>query len=86
MVPVREEETQVACYAGARYPERPRSFSYRGRRLNVAEVERRERTPDELRFLIRVADGRRFWLVYELRGDTWRVQPLPGTQQRGGSL
>jgi hypothetical protein len=69
--------TEVTCYAGARYPERPRAFVYRGERLEVADVERRERTPCELRFRVRVVDGRRFWLSYDEAHDAWDVRRNP---------
>ena len=67
-------KTEVTCYAGARYSERPRAFVFHGERLEVIEVERRERTPRGLRFRVKVADGRRFWLVYDEGEDTWDVR------------
>lgn len=68
-------KTEVTCYAGSSYPERPRSFLCRGERLAVAEVARRERLPRELRFLVRVPDGRRFWLTFDQSRDVWDVRP-----------
>jgi hypothetical protein len=64
----------VTCYAGARFPERPRSFSYQGKRLEVAQVEHQERTPRGLRIRVRVADDRRFWLTYDQVHDAWEVR------------
>jgi hypothetical protein len=64
----------VECYAGARYPERPRAFVHRGERLTVAEVEGEERTPRGIRFRVRVTDGRRFWLFYDEIDEDWDVQ------------
>ncbi len=68
-------ESNVECYAGARYPERPRTLVYEGERLEVAAVEGRERTPRGLRFRVRVSDGRRFSLFYDEARDVWEVRP-----------
>jgi hypothetical protein len=68
-------ETRVECYAGARYPERPRAFLYEGDWLEVAQVEGQERTPRELRFRVRLSDGRRFLLLYDEIRDAWQVRP-----------
>jgi hypothetical protein len=68
-------ETAVECYAGARYPERPRAFLYGEEWLEVMEVEGQERTPRELRFRVRVSDGRRFLLLYDEIRDAWQVRP-----------
>jgi hypothetical protein len=76
-------KTDVTCYAGTRYPERPRAFSYGEQRLDVAEVERRERTPRGPRFRVRVADGRHFWLSYDEARDVWSVGPMPPPPQKG---
>jgi len=73
----------VECYAGCRYPERPRSFLWEpstelkpgGERVVVEEVERQWRTPDGPAFRVRAADGRRFTLAYDEAADAWDVQP-----------
>ena len=75
--------TEVRCYAGTSYPERPRAFLYRERWLAVAEVARRERTPGGLRFWVRVADGRRFRLSYEEATDAWDVRPSRRPPEQG---
>lgn len=67
----------VECYAGHRYPERPRAFVWEGARVVVEEVERRWRTPNGLAFRIRAADGRRFTLTYDEAADAWNIQPRP---------
>ena len=69
----------VSCYAGSRYPERPRAFLWEGQWLEVAEVERRWRTPDGPVFRVRSSDGRRFALAYEEAGDNWIVEPIVRT-------
>ncbi len=63
----------VACYAGERYPERPRAFSWEGERLEVTAVERQWRTPDGLTFRVRTSDGRRFTLTYDETDDAWQI-------------
>ncbi|MBS3783011.1 MAG: hypothetical protein KGY78_01065 [Anaerolineae bacterium] len=78
--------TDVTCYAGASYPERPRAFTYREMRLQVTEVERRERTPRGTRFRVRVADGQRFWLSYDHGRDAWNVRPLRRPPDQGDGL
>lgn len=69
-------ETRVECYAGASYPERPRALLVDGKRLKVAEVEHRKRTPGGLTFRVRTCGGRRFSLFYDEIHDSWDVQPL----------
>jgi len=70
----------VECYAGHRYPERPRAFWWEGKRLKVGEIERRWRTPAGLTFCVRSAvdDGSegtaRFILTYREAADTWEVR------------
>ncbi len=66
----------VECYAGTRYPERPRAFVHDGERLAVTAIERQERTPDGLRFRVRGSDGGRYLLAYDERRDAWDVQRL----------
>jgi len=76
---------EVTCYAGASYPGRPRAFLYHGQRLEVAEVVRRERTPRELRFHVRIADGRQFWLIYAQDADVWEVRLSRRPPKQGDS-
>lgn len=78
-------ETAVQAYAGTLYPERPRAFVYRGERLEVIDVERRERTPEGVRFRVRTADGTRFWLVYDEGRDAWDVVPVRRAPREGES-
>jgi hypothetical protein len=68
-------ETLVECYASARYPERPRAFIWKRERLEVAEIERRWRTPVGLAFRVRVVNGRTFTLTYDETADAWDIQP-----------
>ncbi|MBN1402316.1 MAG: hypothetical protein JXA74_15860 [Anaerolineae bacterium] len=67
-------QTQVECYAGTRYPERPRAFVWQGERLAVERVEREWRVPGGLAFLVRAADGRSFTLTYREAQDCWSIE------------
>lgn len=67
--------TIVECYAGYRYPERPRAFVWEGERVAVEEVERQWRTPAGPAFRVRAADGRRFILTYDEAAGAWDVRP-----------
>ena len=66
--------TTVECYAGHRYPERPRAFLWEGERVLVEEVERSWRTPAGPVFRVRTFGGRRFTLAYDEAADHWDVQ------------
>jgi hypothetical protein len=68
----------VECYAGHRYPERPRAFLWEGQRVAVEKVEREWRTPVGPVFRVRTGDGRRFTLAYEEATDGWHIQPVGG--------
>jgi hypothetical protein len=71
----------VECYAGSRYPERPRAFTWAGQRLEVAAVVRQWRTPAGLVFDLSTTDGRRFLLSYDEAADVWKVRPVSGASQ-----
>jgi len=62
---------QVECYAGFRYPERPRIVVWRGERLAITTVEQQSRTPSGLVFQVRTAGGRRFVLAYDEEKEEW---------------
>ena len=71
----------VECYAGYRYPERPRAFLWGGKQVAVEEIEHSWRTPAGPAFRIRAADGRRFTLAYDEAADKWNIrlcQPQTG--------
>ncbi len=67
-------DATVECYAGHRYPERPRAFLWEGERLPVEEIERQWRTPSGLAFRVRAADGRCFTLAYDEAADAWDIR------------
>ncbi len=64
----------VRCYAGGRYPERPRAFLWAGTWLEVEAVESEWRTPTTLTFRVR-ATAARFDLSYTIPTATWAVEP-----------
>ncbi len=66
--------TTVECYAGHRYPERPRTFLWEEERVAVEAVEHSWRTPSGPAFRVRTADGRRFNLAYDEATDAWDIQ------------
>jgi hypothetical protein len=71
----------VECYAGSRYPERPRALLWERERMALEEVERQWRTPRGLVFIVRTVGGRRFRLTYDeatgaVHSGAWRVQAL----------
>jgi hypothetical protein len=66
--------TIVECYAGYRYPERPRAFLWEGERMAVEEIEQQWRTPAGPAFRVRTADGHRFTLTYDEAAGDWDVQ------------
>jgi len=68
------ETVNVECYSGGRFAERPVAFTWRGERFSVEAVERAWRTPDGLAFVVHVADGRRFKLVYTIASDQWTLE------------
>ena len=65
----------VECYAGYRYPDRPRAFVWEGERVTVEDVEQQWRTPDGLTFCVHTVDSRRFTLAYDETTGDWQVQP-----------
>ncbi len=67
-------DPEVACYAGAKYPERPRAFTWEGERLAVEKIVAASRTPEEIRFYVRTPGGREFVLAYHCASDQWRIR------------
>lgn len=83
-----ETGVTVETYSGYRFGERPRAFSWQGRRYDVLEVERRWRTPQGAGFVVMAvsaaegsepaagADDRsagRWELTYDEVQDTWHI-------------
>ncbi len=63
--------TEVRCYAGTRYPERPIAFRLEGRWLNIARVEQQAHTPEGLWFDVMTEQGERYRLTWIERWDMW---------------
>ncbi len=72
-MPPSEETSEVRCYAGAAYPERPLAFCWHGAWLDVVQVLAGGRTPAGVSFLVLAADGRRYRLVWDQVADRWTV-------------
>jgi hypothetical protein len=66
----------VECYAGSRYPERPRAFTWDGQRLEVVAIVRQWRTPAGPVFDVSTTDSRRFFLSFDEAADVWQVRPV----------
>jgi len=69
------EPPDVECYAGASYPERPRTFNWEGSACTVDTVFKRWNSPDEQGFFVRTTEGSFFNLIYLRQEDTWRIEP-----------
>jgi hypothetical protein len=68
--------SDVECYAGSSYPERPKAFQWKGQRYHVEEILQQRREPDGVGFLVRCdPDERRFDLFYSSVEDQWRITP-----------
>lgn len=70
-----QTETQVACYSGHTYPQRPLAFEWEGRRREVASMEAEWRTPEGKGFRVTTAAGMPFELFYRAAQDDWAVLP-----------
>ncbi len=65
------DDLRVGCYAGQRYPERPQWVELDGEHVDVASVEREWREEERLAFAVRLGDGKRLLLYYDLNDDLW---------------
>jgi hypothetical protein len=70
-------ETQVECYSGYRYGERPRAVYWQGARLEVKTVLERWRGIDGNCFKVLTVDGQIFQLCYSEDLDEWWVDATP---------
>ena len=79
---------EVACYAGARYPERPQRVTWRGAQRDVLAVEREWQEPGKRCFLVRLVrsadsapggeDDLVLRLCYYERNDRWTAAEVGG--------
>ncbi len=66
----------VKALASASEADRPLAFVYAGQRYRVAQVIRRDRTPQHLVFIVRCSTGAAFRLTYHLSSADWQIYPL----------
>ena len=65
----------VWCYSGYRVDERPARFRFQSVIYQIRDIKRFERTPEEERFVVEVADGRIFLLRHS--GDQeWNIAEI----------
>lgn len=68
--------TNVKCYAGSSYPEKPRSFDWQGQQYIVVEILSQNRLPADMVFIVRCTPGNStFSLTYKIPEDEWKIQP-----------
>jgi hypothetical protein len=71
------EDLAVKCYAGYKYPEKPKSFTYLGRDYLISEIVKsyHEEKGGERRFvyLVKTEEGEKFTLIYDLTSTTWSL-------------
>jgi hypothetical protein len=68
-------ETQVECYSGVEYAERPTAFDWQGQRLAVDEVLQRWRTPGFKCFRVRASE-QTFELRYDEHTGDWQIEMI----------
>jgi hypothetical protein len=68
--------TDVECYSGSRYGERPVSFEFIGRRHSVKDVTRTWRSPEGLHFRVTTEEEERFELTYHEGTGEWSIADL----------
>jgi len=56
-------------------------LTWQGERLSVESVERAWQTPGGPVFTVRVTQGRRFELAYDVSQDQWSVRPIENLEQ-----
>jgi hypothetical protein len=66
----------IHCHSGFEYAERPVTFFWEGRRLDIHSIEGQWRVPEGKCFRVGTQDGNRFDLVYDEMIDQWRVNPV----------
>jgi hypothetical protein len=81
-MPPVEEPVEVACYAGARYPERPLRVTWRRVQRLVVEVEREWLEPGRHYFQVRLEGDLSLTLCYDEPNDRWTCLPPRGPSRR----
>ena len=76
------EPTQVTCYSGRTYADRPASFVWQDKQYEVKEVEREWQEPGQKHFVVTARgekgekDDKRFELCYIEQDDIWWLKEL----------
>jgi hypothetical protein len=81
---------EVQTYCGGRLHERPRRFTWEEAWLEVEDILREWRSPEESWFLVQAGDGRCFLLAYSWTAHSWRAAWVAvrgkGSNSRAGCL
>ena len=64
----------VECYSGQTYAERPVALHWEGERQVITEILSRWRLPGMVHFLVRIASGQTFDLMYNETEDLWKIE------------
>ena len=76
------QATQVQCYSGRSYAERPASFVWQDRHYAVKDIEKEWLEPGQKHFAVIAisnngeASEKRFEIYYDERGDSWSLHEL----------
>lgn len=70
----------VRTYSGYKGDERPVSFPFGGRELQVRRIVRSWYDPDHLCFFVEADDGKSYLLRHHMSGDAWEVRPAADHQ------
>ena len=77
---MNDERIQVECYSGYRANERPKAFTFRGRRLEILDVVDRwyeggvdPQRPQIDYFKVKAGDGKIYLLRYQSLFDAWSI-------------
>lgn len=63
----------VECRSDTEYAERPVALHWQGKRLEIAEILSRWRTPTGKGFKVRTADDQIFELIYHEDNADWQI-------------
>ncbi len=77
---MNDERIQVECYSGYQANERPKAFTFRGRRLEILDVVDRwyeggvdPQRPQIDYFKVKAGDGKIYLLRYQSLFDAWSI-------------
>ncbi len=73
--------SEVRCYSGHTYAERPRSFEWGGTEYQVEKIEKEWRGPGEKCFRVRTGDNKLFKLCYNEKEEQWSIKEILNTKQ-----